>query len=209
MIEYASAGFFDDHEIIKNILDIHSLPDPRILDVTHNSGKMWKGVEAPITRSDINQNYNLDVVSDFKFIPFKDKSFEAIVFDPPHLVHTDTENSSNIWKDQYGLSAEYFNKEDDNIVSMFYPFLSEAKRVLVKNGLVLCKLTDFIHNHKYQWQHVAFINEVNSLGMTPCDLVVKIRNTKLISSKWINIHHFRRNHSYWIVVRNSNKCERP
>lgn len=90
---------------------------------------------------------------------------------------------------------------------MFLPFLLDAKRVLCDSGLILCKIADLTHNHKYQWQHVEFINTVISVGMIACDLIIKVRNNKLTSSKWENVKHFRKNHCYWIVVRNSNKCE--
>jgi hypothetical protein len=59
MIECASAGFFDDSEIISNILRVHSLPLPRILDVTHNSGKIWKKLDNKPVRCDINPGFNV------------------------------------------------------------------------------------------------------------------------------------------------------
>lgn len=209
-MDFASAGYFSDGEIISNILKIHAVENPRILDVTYNSGKMWKSLDLVSIKCDINPEYKVDVVSDFMKIPFKDKSFDVIVFDPPHLpTHADSKFSDIGWIKRFGLSSSFSRGRDgDNVIPMFLPFLSEAKRILSDVGLVLCKIADLTHNHKYQWQHVEFINSVLQAGMIACDLIIKVRNNKLTSSKWENVKHFRKNHCYWIVVRNSNKCER-
>jgi hypothetical protein len=76
--------------------------------------------------------------------------------------------------------------------------------------VVFAKLVDFVHNHRYQWQHIAFVRAVEAVGMTACDLIVKADPTSsnLKSSKWRTVHHFRRAHTYWLVVRNSSRCER-
>jgi len=87
--------------------------------------------------------------------------------------------------------------------------IAEIAIVITRIGIVIAKIADFVHNHRYQWSHVAFINAVNEAGMTACDVVVKIdpAASNLKSSKWQNVKHFRRGHCYWIVVRNSLKCE--
>jgi hypothetical protein len=38
---------------------------------------------------------------------------------------------------------------------------------------VLAKIADLVHNHRYQWQQVDFINAVREVGMTPCDMMIK------------------------------------
>lgn len=209
-IEYASAGFFNDGEIIKNILDIHSLPNPRILDVTYNSGRIWKGLAKLPVKCDINPKYSVDVVSDFRFIPFRDKSFDVVVFDPPHLSIHGAAGNNEVYGDFYGINTFYTSGRDGlNVIPMFLPLLLEVKRILVTDGILISKISDTINANRYHWQHVAFINLALQLEMTPCDMLVKIRNTKRISSNWKKVRHFRKNHCYWMVVRNSNKCERP
>ena len=203
-----------DYKAIEILLDIHCAVDsPIILDCTYNTGKMWKGFnkDFKIVSMDIDPVYNTEVVGDFTKMPFEDGSFDVIVFDPPHLpIASASENSSKIWESKYGNTNSGEGREGDNISGMFEPFLKEAKRVLKKDGLVLAKLADIIHNHRYQWQHVDFINAVREIGMTPCDMMVKTSPSSgnLKSSKWINVNHLKRNHSYWIVVRNSKNCEK-
>ena len=172
---------------------------------------MWKGLDYPITTMDIDPSFNTDVVADFRDMPFADKSYDIIVFDPPHLpTNAATEHSSNIWRDRYGITSQTgMGRDGDNVSEMFLPFLHEAKRVLTPGGLVLAKIADLTHNHRYQWQHVDFINAVREIGMTACDMVIKVDPNagNLKSSKWKKVKHLRKNHCYWMVVRNSKRCE--
>jgi hypothetical protein len=148
------------------------------------------------------------VTGDFTAMPFAANSFHVVVFDPPHLpTAAASENSSLIWEKRYGITSEGAGREGDNICGMFRPFLREAHRVLVNGGIVLAKLADIVHNHRYQWQMVDFVVAARELGLTPCDLMIKTRKTGLVSSKWKRVKHLRRRHSYWVVVRNSKRCE--
>lgn len=202
-----------DGECIDTLMEIHSsyLEDV-ILDVTFNEGKMWKKSRYyPNYRMDINSSYPVNLCASYDKLPFADNSFTAIFYDPPHLPnHADSVHSSKIWKKTYGLSTENIYGNGDNVSSGFMPFLLEAKRVLKKHGLILCKIADLNHNHKYQWQHVDFIRYVQEVGMTPCDMIIKTSPSsgRLTSSKWENVYHVRKSHSYWICVRNSDRCER-
>lgn len=200
-----------DSDAIPILLDIHcSSKSPRILDCTYNTGKMWKGLSYDVVRMDINPELDVDVVGDFTAIPLEDASFDCIVFDPPHLpTNAASKNSSKIYEKTYGITDKGEGREGDNVSDMFKPFLIEAKRVLKKDGIVLAKLADIIHNHRYQWHQVDFIQAVREVGMTACDMMVKCDPNagKLTSSKWKNVRHLRRSHCYWIVVRNSKSCE--
>ena len=201
-----------DNEAIPILLEIHcNTLTPKILDCTHNKGTMWKGLTYDLTTMDIDPQFNTDYVADFRKMPFEDDSFDVIVFDPPHLpIASATEHASKIWETRYGLNDIKGNGRDgDNVSEMFYPFLMEAKRVLKQDGIILAKIADLTHNHRYQWQHVDLINTVRKVGLTPCDMLIKVDPSagNLQSSKWKNIKHLRKSHCFWIVIRNSNKCE--
>lgn len=200
-----------DVEAIDILIAIHcAVSNPKILDCTYNTGKMWKGSSYKPTRMDIDPSFDLDVVGDFANMPFKGAEYDVIVFDPPHLpVAAASKNSSKIWEKSYGITPIGRGREGDNVVGMFLPFLIEAKRVLKTGGIVLAKIADLVHNHRYQWQQVDFVNAARSIEMTPCDMLIKCDPSagSLQSSKWNKVKHLRKSHCYWIVVRNSNKCE--
>lgn len=201
-----------DSVVIPLLLAVHAVPDPDILDATHNKGVMWKGLKYRVTSNDLDPEQSCDYTQDCRdmhLIP--DASYDVVAFDPPHLpAHIASPNSSGIERSQYGLNAEGDYRQGDNISPLFAPFLREAKRVLRPEGIVIAKLADFIHNHRYQWSHVEFINAAIAEGMTPCDAIIKADPcaSNLKSSKWENVLHFRRAHCYWIVVRTGKRCER-
>lgn len=200
-----------DHEAIDTLVEIHARPAATILDCTHNAGKMWKGSKyQPSVTMDVDPAHSPDVVGDFRAMPFGDASFDVIVFDPPHLPNAyATNDRTSGHADVYGVRVQDAARSGDNVGGLFPPFLREAKRVLRDEGIVLCKLTDLVHNHRYQWQLVSFINDVRDAGLTPCDLLIKRdpAGGNLKSSKWKRVYHLRRVHSYFIVVRKG-RCER-
>lgn len=201
-----------DKDVIPLLLAIHAVADPDILDATHNRGVMWKGLKYRVTTNDVDEQFDTDLTLDCRNMDIvPDSSFDVIAFDPPHLpAHAASANSSGIERLQYGLTEHGDYRQGDNVSPLFAPFLHEAKRILRPEGIVIAKLADFVHNHRYQWSHVDFINAAFAEGMTPCDVIVKRdpAASNLKSSKWENVKHFRRAHCYWIVVRRDARCEK-
>jgi hypothetical protein len=200
-----------DGDALCCLLSLHAVANPRILDCTYNTGKMWKGLDYRPIRMDIDGTLDLDIVADFAKIPFAADSLDVVVFDPPHLPTAGMSQHSTLgWDKTYGITARGDGREGDNVSGMFLPFLTEAKRVLSEDGIILAKIADLTHNHRYQWQHVDFIVSAQSVGMTPCDLLIKRDPMagNIESGRWQQIKHLRKCHCYWIVVRNSLRCER-
>lgn len=202
-----------DPEALKILLSVHAVENPTILDCTYNAGKMWRGIRDRynITTLDIDPKYETDIIGDFRQLPaLIDRKFDVLVFDPPHLPnHAASINSSKIWEDQYGLTDNN-ERSGDNVNDLFRPFFAAAKQVTNPNGIILCKIVDMVHNHRYQWQHIALIQAAEAEHLTPCDMLVKIDpcGGNLKSSKWKTVYHLRRNHCFWIVIRNGVSCEK-
>ena len=53
--------------------------------------------------------------------------------------------------------------------------MREAYRVLRDEGILLAKIADYVHNHRYQWAHVELIKAGQEVGFTACDCVIKVR----------------------------------
>lgn len=198
-----------DPGVLGNLLTFYARPGARVLDVTANSRKMWKGVEWTGERvyMDIDAAFSPDIVGDFRAMPFEHDSFDVIVFDPPHLpAAAASPQASPQMVRAYGLRH---SEAGDNISGCFEPFLREALRVLRPDGLVFAKLKDFVHNHRYQWTLVDFVSAVRlTVGLTACDLTIKRDpcGGNLTSGRWAKAHHARNVHSWWIVVRKG-RCE--
>ncbi len=83
----------------------------------------------------------------------------------------------------------------------FPSFLAEAWRVLKPEGLLLCKIVDYVHNHRYQWAHIDLIQAAHAIGFFPCDCIVKVRKGPIVDPKWKHAHHSRRQHCYLLVFK--------
>ena len=126
--------------MLYGLLHFYAKIGGRVLDCTANTKKMWKGVEwsGEIVFSDIDPSCNPDVVVDFRETGFQDSSFDVIVFDPPHLPSAAASPKSMIAMSSiYGLERA---PNDDNVSSLFSPFLLEARRILRPDGLVFAKI---------------------------------------------------------------------
>ncbi len=197
-----------DGEAITTLLSIHcESKTPRILDCTHNKGIMWKGLSHRPVRMDISKEFPLDVCGDFRRMPFADQAFDVVVFDPPHL--PDDAGKTCRHHDSYNVGNTGLGMDGDCVSAIFAPFLGQAKRILKSGGIVLAKIADLVHNHRQQWQQVDFVNAVRAAGMTACDMLIKIDPAagNMMDPRWKNVKHLRKGHCYWIVARNSNRCE--
>lgn len=199
-----------DKDVIPLLLSVHAAADPDILDVTHNRGVMWKGLKYRVTSLDVDPEHGCDFTADCRDTGLPEAAWDVVAFDPPHLpAAAASPGSSGIERAQYGLTEHGDYRQGDNVSPLFVPFLHEAERLLRPGGIVIAKLADLVHNHRYQWQHVDYVNAVRQVGLTPCDVVIKADPcaSNLKSSKWQNVRHFRRAHCFWIVARKGG-CER-
>jgi len=57
---------------------------------------------------------------------------------------------------------------------------------------------------------LKLVRAAEDVGLMPCDLLIKSDPSQgnLTSSKWKNIKHLRKAHSFWVVLRKSARCER-
>src|SRR5439155_6340787 len=81
-----SVWFGTDVELLEMMLNFYPRKRPKaILDATVNVGRFWKGNKRKIVGLDINPKFHPDVVGDNRDMPFKDSSFDVVVYDPPHI----------------------------------------------------------------------------------------------------------------------------
>ncbi len=199
----------DDAQLIELMLRFYPHAAPRhILDATVNTGRFWRGSGRAVVGLDIDGRHRPDVVGDNTCMPFRNGAFDAVVYDPPHIPNQGRDKQKD-FTSRFGLGQRSGRENDYNFSKTYPEFLREAYRVLPAEGVLLCKITDYIHNHRYQWAHVDLINAATMLGFVPCDLIVKMRKGPIIDPRWKVAHHARRQHCYWIVFRKTAKagCE--
>ena len=113
----------------------------RILDACCGSRRFWFDKEHPDTeymdiREEVGMVYNKkinvvpDIIGDFRNMPFKDNTYDLIVFDPPHCK----------WAGENSITAKQYGVLDkDNWPDDIKSGMAECMRVLKPNGTIIFK----------------------------------------------------------------------
>ena len=197
----------EDADLLERMLDFYPRSEPTlILDATVNVGRFWKGSSRPVVGLDIDPRYRPTVVGTSSGAPFRDSAFDVVVYDPPHVPNQGKDKQKD-FQDRFGLGQKASAENGYNFTHTFKPFLGEAYRVLAPEGVLFSKITDYVHNHRFQWAHVELINAAVAVGFCPCDCIVKVRKDPIIDPAWKQAHHARKQHAYWLIFRKSTRCE--
>jgi hypothetical protein len=202
-----SVWFGEDADLLEKLLRFYPrTPPKRILDATVNGGRFWRGSTRKIIGLDIDLSHHPTVVADNTQMPFRDSFFQVVVYDPPHIPNQGKDHLKDFTV-RFGLGQHSPKELGYTFSHTFPPFVREAYRVLMDEGVLLCKITDYVHHHRYQWAHVELVQAAQHAGFRACDCIIKIRKGPIIDPKWKVAHHSRRHHCYWLVFRKSEKCE--
>jgi len=197
----------EDSDLLERLLQFYPRRTPkRILDATVNGGRFWRGSKRKVIGLDIECSHRPTVVADNTRTPFRDEFFDVVVYDPPHIPNQGKDQQKDFTV-RFGLGSRSPKEMEYTFTHTFPPFVREAYRILKAEGVLLCKITDYIHDHSYQWAHVELLQAARNVGFQPCDCIIKIRKGPIIDPKWKIAHHSRRQHCYWLVFRKSDKCE--
>lgn len=203
----SSVWYGTDAELLEAMLRFYPRRPPRkILDATYNVGRFWKGSTRKVIGLDINPKFRPTVVGDNRDMPFEDSSFDVVVYDPPHVPNQGKDKKKD-FTTRFGLVVKSLRGGGNNLNHLYDPFVREAYRVLRPEGVLLCKITDYIHCHSYQWAHIAFMQAAAAAGFLACDCIVKVRSGSIIDPRWKKASHARRHHCYWLVFRKSDRRE--
>lgn len=197
----------EDAELIERMLTFYPHKRPKqILDATVNGGRFWRGTKRKIVGLDIARLHRPSVIGDNTQMPFADCRFDVVVYDPPHVPNQGKDKQKD-FHIRFGLGQRSPKENGYSFSHLYPPFVREAHRVLKPDGILLSKITDYVHDHQYQWAHVDLIQAATGVGFRACDCIIKIRKGPIIDPKWKVAHHTRRQHCYWLVFRKSQKCE--
>jgi SAM-dependent methyltransferase len=196
-----------DAELLEKMLTFYLNKPPRaILDATVNAARFWEGSPRRVIGLDIDPRHRPTVAGDHARLPFKNTCLDVVVYDPPHIPNQGKDNRKD-FNTRFGLTLKASAQQGYNFSHLYPAFVREAYRVLKKQGVLLCKIADYVHGHRFQWAHVELINAAVAAGFTACDCIVKVRKGPITDPRWKKAHHARRYHCYWLVFRKSTKCE--
>lgn len=186
-----------DAEALTALLETYGPPDPRILDVTGNKGRIWKDLwyARAVHRMDLDPGVAPDSVGDFtKPETWPQGRWTVVVFDPPH--------ASEVGK-KSRLRQPFATAGFENVTELFPLFLSAAASA-TPNALLIVKLADQKHRNKQQWQVDEFKFTARSLGWEKLDEFIRVRGSKTQQGndpKWKNVLCLRKLHSTYLAYR--------
>ena len=147
----------EDCALLEVMLDFYPRQPPqRILDATVNTRRFWRGSQRPMIGIDVNPYFRPDMVADNLAMPFRDEVFDVVVYDPPHIPNQGKDKSKD-FNTRFGLVLKASAQQGYNFSHLYLPFVHEAYRLLKPEGILFCKITDYVHNHRLQWAHVDLI----------------------------------------------------
>lgn len=197
----------EDAELLEKMLGFYPRESPkRILDATVNGGRFWRGSHRRVIGLDIEIQHKPELVANNTQMPFRGEIFDVIVYDPPHIPNQGKDNEKDFNR-RFGLVLRSPKECGYTFSHTYPPFVTEAYRVLKPEGILFCKVADYVHHHRYNWAHVDFVEAARKAGFRACDCIVKVRKGPIIDPRWKTAHHSRRQHCYWLVFRKSEKCE--
>ena len=197
----------EDSELIERMLRLYPRRPPKvILDATVNCGRFWRNSSWVPVGIDIDPKHRPSIVADNTQMPFQNDAFDVVVYDPPHIPNQGKDKGKD-FNSRFGLVVKSLKANNYTLSHTFPSFLTEAYRVLRPEGILLCKITDYVHNHRYQWAHVELLLAAQKVGFCACDCVIKTREHPIIDPRWRVSHHTRRQHCFWLVFRKSDRCE--
>jgi hypothetical protein len=139
------------------IADCHALgylnDDDYTLDPTYGLGRFWtKWKPTWLVGSDLDPAKSMSGESvDFTDLPIDDKTFDAVVFDPPYKLNgTSTGKGPAASDEGYGVGGSYTTVADRH--QLMLDGINEAVRVLKVGGRLLVKCQDQVCSGRVQWQ---------------------------------------------------------
>ena len=168
---------------VEGLLSLVNAQEP-ILDVTYGSGDFWRGSVRKVIGCDIDPLRAKDRIADFRTLPFADREFQTVVFDPPFHPYV-----GSIEETQF----RGMGKNAKELRGQFDAGLRESWRVTSRHLLVKCQ--GFVHNHAPQWMPLWAVEICGE----PFEWLIVARDHKIISGRWKNTFSLRRNHAEYLI----------
>ncbi len=194
---------YDQGEIIRNILKLHSPTGKIDCDPTYSIGNFYKntGVIPPQYKFDIRPQLDDVEYGDSRCLSLSDESIYCLMFDPPFLATTGAslteKDDNNKINKRFGV---YPNEKE--LHQFYIDSLIEAYRVLKPNGILIFKCQDKISSGKQYMTHCFIWQEAIKLGFYPKDLFILLAKNRIVANWQLkNQKNARKFHSYFWVFK--------
>jgi hypothetical protein len=189
--------------------------DQVIVDPTYGRGNWWKQWRPPNL---IAHDLRLDGV-DFRQLPEATGSVDAVAFDPPYIAqggrdtstlakgtHDDFDRRRPDFLDRYGLDTVPTTPE--GITAMAAAGITEFRRVLRPNGVLLIKAMNYVTGGRYRTQAYDILSAAILRGFRLVDELIHLRRPGP-QPRHARQLTARRNYSLLFVLRRDDTLHHP
>lgn len=173
-------------------LRMYVKPGARIADVTYGKGVFWRNV--PASEYDLHAS-DIMTGTDCRRLPHEDNTFDAVVLDPPYM-----NGGSGVKASINKCYNNAGNMCHENVVALYLAGILEARRVLVRNGVLFIKCQPAVADHKQKLTHVQIMTVLPMIGFLVEDEFI-LHQTVVPLMRHRKQQHARKNHSYLLVAR--------
>jgi hypothetical protein len=186
--------------LIREVAHHYLIDGAIVADVTFGQGVFWRQLGRTRFRligSDIRALPSVDVVADFRQLPYADASIDVVVLDPPY-VHIGP--NGHYMDDRYGGASTTPCCSHQQIIARYRDGLIEARRVLRPHGQVWVKTMDEIESGLQRMSHIEVHDIAVRLGLKVRDLFLLVGHKAASGAlRWRRQKHARKAHSYlWV-----------
>lgn len=191
---------YDQHQILKDILQLHCEGDIE-LDPTYSTGGFYKkGVKEPIYKFDINPQKPGVIQADAQCLPLKDGSISTMILDFPFLA---TKGPSLLNKKEgQNETIKRFGcySTEKELFVLFKNSLREAYRVLKKNGICIFKVQGKVSSGRNYMSHHYVMNYAEEVGFYIKDEFILLAKNRMTPTwQTVSQKNCRKYHSFFFV----------
>lgn len=198
---WAIGRWNDNAEMIADVARLGYL-DGRVLDCTYGAGRFWRLWQPEIlVATDLNPAKSPSVPDgvDFTAMPFPDRDFDAVVFDPPYRLNGTPDQD---FDEGYGIDA-YTSWQER--MALILAGTAEAARVADRDLLVKCQAQ--VVSGAVRWQDDEVTAVAVDAGFRKIDRF-DLHYSPRKQPKGRRQAHARRNHSTLLVFRRTRRARR-
>jgi hypothetical protein len=191
-VSFIPSVFCNEQELLKSLIILHA-PNGIELDPMYFKGNFYKDIPKPKLMFDISPQVPECMTADASDLPVVDASISCMILDPPFMfgLHGQAKN-------YYSSRTHGIMKDFSELEKLYKSILSEARRILKKNGTLFFKCQDYtdsvttmVHCCVWKW--------AQELGFYAKDLAILHLPKNKVHNPYLIQRHTRKVHSYFWV----------
>ena len=187
----------DNADLIAAVARLYLRKGDRVADITFGRGVFWQKVNLADYRFNKSDRITCPISPhDFQRLPYTDRFFDVVVFDPPYAHHA----AGMRIEPCYNNSSTAAGLSHREILEVYQRGMTEAARVLRPGGTLWVKCADEIEAGRQKRSHIEVFQIAQGLGLEDQDLFVVMQQGPPVRNGRKQ-RHARKNCSFLWVFR--------